>query len=103
MQGEDKIIRRLSELRATQPADATLRNLISTLQAKLELSARLPVLVFEAEEDGDHDCARLFRSLVVSEKQQIAALLEGLKKHLDAQSQQQPPAAASVGPPSPPA
>ena len=55
------MIRRLSELRATQPADATLRNLIAILQTKLEMSARLPVLVFEAEGDGDHECARLFR------------------------------------------
>jgi hypothetical protein len=102
MQSEDTMIRRLSELRATQPADATLRNLIGILQTKLELSARLPVLVFEAEEDGDHECARLFRSLVLSEKQQIAALLEGLRKHLDAQLEHLP-TASPAGTTSPPA
>jgi hypothetical protein len=102
MQTEDTMIRRLSELRATQPADATLRNLIGILQTKLELSARLPVLVFEAEEDGDHECARLFRSLVISEKQQIAALLEGLRTHLDVQLEH-PPTASPAGTTSPPA
>ena len=84
MGGEDTISLRLGELRATQPADATLRNLISVLQTKLETSARLPVLVFEAETAGDHECAELFRSLVVSERQQIAALLEGLRTRIDA-------------------
>ena len=79
------MVRRLSELRATQPANATLRNLIGVLQTKLELSARLPVLVFEAEEDGDQESARMFRSLVVAEKQQIAALLAALRTHLDSQ------------------
>jgi len=88
MQSEEPMIRRLSELRATQPANATLRNLIGLLQTKLELSARLPVLVFEAEEDGDLESARLFRSLVVTERQQVAALLEGLRTHLDSQAQQ---------------
>jgi hypothetical protein len=84
MDGEDTISRRLSELRATGPADAMLRNLIEVLQTKLETSARLPVLVFEAETDGDHECAELLRSLVVSERQQIAALLEGLRTRIDA-------------------
>jgi hypothetical protein len=101
MDGEDTIIRRLSELRATQPADATLRNLISILQTKLETSARLPVLVFEAEGDGDLECAQLFRSLVISEKQQIAALLEGLSTRIDAQLNTAPAAspAGATGPP----
>jgi hypothetical protein len=101
MQSEDSMVRRLSDLRAGQPADATLRNLISLLQTKLELSARLPVLVFEAEEDGDHECARLLRSLVLSEKQQIVALLEGLRTHLDRQLEHLP--AASAGMTTPPA
>jgi len=100
MQSEDSITRRLSELRATQPANATLRSLIEILQAKLELSARLPVLVFEAEEDGEDECARLFRSLVDSERQQIAALLEGLRTHLDVL--QQRPSPSSAGAASPP-
>ena len=81
---------------ACQPADTTLRNLIEILQTKLELSARLPVLVFEAEEDGDHDCARLFRSLVMSEKQEIAALVEGLRTHLETR-RGEVPAASPTG------
>jgi hypothetical protein len=85
MDGEDTISRRLSELRAQGPADATLRNLISILQTKLETSARLPVLIFEAEGDGDLESAQLFRALVTSEREQIAALLEGLRTRIEAQ------------------
>src|SRR3954452_8284404 len=102
MKTEDSMIRRLSELRATQPADATLRNLVAVLQTKLELSARLPVLVFEAEGDGDHECARLFGSLVSAEREQIAALLEGLRNHLDTQLEPAP-AVSPTGTTSPPA
>ena len=98
----DSMIRRLSDLQASQPTDATLRNLIGILQTKLELSARLPVLVFEAEGDGDHECARLLRSLVLSEREQIAALLEGLRTHLDVQLEHTP-AAQRAGTGSPPA
>jgi hypothetical protein len=94
MDAEDVMIRRLSDLRRAQPADATLRNLIDILQAKLELSARLPVLVFEAEDDGDHAGAQLFRSLVASEKRQINTLLDGLRAHLEAR--QDVPAATSA-------
>jgi hypothetical protein len=99
MDGEDSISRRLSELRATQPADATLRNLISILQTKLETSARLSVLVYEADGDGDLECAQLFRSLVISEREQIAALLEGLRTRIEAQLNT--PAASVAGVTSP--
>ncbi len=77
------VIRRLSELKAAQPADATLRNLIEVLQMKLELSARLPLLVLEAEQDGDDAGAQVFQTLVTQETGQIAALLDGLRAHLD--------------------
>jgi hypothetical protein len=102
MQNEESMIRRLSDLQASQPTDATVRNLIGVLQTKLELSARLPVLVFEAEGDGDHECARLLRSLAISEREQIAALLEGLRTHLDVQFEQTP-AAQRAGTAIPPA
>jgi hypothetical protein len=102
MQNEDSMIRRLSDLKASQPTDATLRNLIEVLQTKLELSARLPVLVFEAEGDGDHECTRLLKSLVISEREQIAALLEGLRSHLDVQLEHTP-AAQRAGTANPPA
>lgn len=78
------VITRLTELKAAQPADATLRNLVDVLQAKLQLSARLPLLVLEAEQDGDDAGARVFRSLVTQERNQITALLDGLRLHLDA-------------------
>jgi hypothetical protein len=101
MDGENTISMRLSELRATGPADATLRNLISILQTKLETSARLPVLVFEAEGDGDLECAALFRALAISEREQIAALLEGLRTRIEAQLNT--PVASTVTVASPPA
>jgi len=98
MQSGDSMIRRLSELRAAQPADTTLRNLIEILLTKLDISARLPVLVFEAEEDGAHDCARLFRSLAMSEKQEIALLLDGLRTHLETRQDELPAASPAGGP-----
>lgn len=82
MNGES-MLRRLSELQASQPGDTTLRNLLDVLQAKLEMSARLPVLVFEAEQNGDHECGGMFRALAASEKREIAVLLEGLRVHLE--------------------
>lgn len=77
------VVQRLSDLKAAQPADATLRNLLDVLQVKLELGARLPLLVLEAEQDGDLAGAQVFRSLASEERDQIGALLDGLRHHLD--------------------
>ena len=44
--------RRLSDLRRAQPADATLKNLLGVLNAKLELCASLPVFEWEAGTEG---------------------------------------------------
>lgn len=82
----DASIRRVSELRDAQHGDPMLRILVGLLESKLQLSARLPVLTFEADQEGHEDCARLFRSLAISERDQIAQLLTVLRSHLDATS-----------------
>ena len=41
-------LRRISDLHRSQPTDATLKNLLGALNAKLEFCARLPVLAFTA-------------------------------------------------------
>ena len=60
--------RRLTDLRRAQPADATLKNLLGVLNAKLELCASLPVYEWEAASEGFHECARAFRDLADAER-----------------------------------
>jgi hypothetical protein len=79
-------MRRLNELRSPRYADPTLRNLVGLLQSKLELCARLPVLVHEAASEGHEGSARLFRSISVAEDRQVTELLETLREHLDGYS-----------------
>jgi hypothetical protein len=76
-------LRRLSDLRRSQPADATLRNLLGTLNAKLEICARLPVLAYEAEQEGHEQAAATFRELAAEERRALNLLLLSLKDHLD--------------------
>jgi rubrerythrin len=76
-------LRRLSDLRSQQPADETLKNLLGTLNAKLELCARLPFLAYEADREGYAEAAATFRELAVTERQSLADLLTSLKTHLD--------------------
>jgi hypothetical protein len=82
----DAPIRRLNELRSSRYADPTLRNLVGLLQSKLELCARLPVLVHEADTEGHDKSARLFRSISIAEDRQVAELIETLRAHLDGYS-----------------
>jgi hypothetical protein len=77
------VAERVSALRAGQPADITVRNLMSTLTSKLELSSRLQVFELEAREDGCDACADVFQQVAAAEHEQISALLAGLKSHLD--------------------
>jgi rubrerythrin len=74
---------RLSDLRQSQPADATLRNLLQTLSTKLELCARLPVLAYEADREGHTKTAAAFRRLAAVERRSLDELLESLKRHLE--------------------
>ena len=76
-------LRRISDLRRSQPTDATLRNLLGALNAKLEFCARLPVLAYEAEGEGHEDAAAAFRALATVERDSLDDLLASLRRHLD--------------------
>lgn len=75
--------RRLTDLRRAQPADATLRNLLGVLSAKLDLCASLPVFEWEAGNEGHEDCAAAFRSLAEAERQSCNDVLNRLREHLE--------------------
>ena len=76
-------LRRLSDLRAAQPTDETLKGLLSTLSTKLELCARLPFLAYQADQEGFSDAAATFRALAVGERRLLAELVASLRAHLD--------------------
>jgi hypothetical protein len=78
--------RRLTDLRRGQPTDATLRNLLGVLSAKLELCASLPVYEWEAGSEGHADCAAAFRMLAEAERQSCNEVLEQLREHLDSRA-----------------
>jgi hypothetical protein len=60
-----------------------MQNLVGLLHQKLEMSARLPVLAYEAEGEGHMACAELFRTFAAAEHDQILVLLEALRRCLD--------------------
>jgi hypothetical protein len=76
-------VRRLSDLGRAQPVDETLRNLLVTLNAKLDLCARLPFLAYQADREGFEHAATTFRELAVMERRALADLLSSLRSHLD--------------------
>jgi hypothetical protein len=76
-------LRRLSDLRAAQPTDETLKGLLATLSTKLELCARLPFLAYQADQEGFRDAAAAFRALAISERRSLADLVASLRAHLD--------------------
>lgn len=75
--------RRLAELRKGYPSDSTLENLLSVLQAELDLCARLPVFVYEATSEGDEECASLLSSLADTERAHVERVLAALQRHLE--------------------
>jgi hypothetical protein len=77
---------RLSTLRRAQPADATLRNLLGVLNAKLELCARLPVYEWEAQHAGQDGCARAFGKWAEAEHRSCAEVLDCLREVLAQQA-----------------
>jgi hypothetical protein len=79
----DDATRRLSDLRRSQPADATLKNLLSVLSAKLELCASLPVYEWEAGTEGHEVCALAFRHLAEAERHSCNEVLDRLREHLE--------------------
>ena len=76
-------LRRLSDLKAAQPTDETLKGLLGTLSTKLELCGRLPFLAYQADQEGFGDAAAAFRALAVSERRSLADLVASLRTHLD--------------------
>jgi len=81
-QGTDAA-RRLADLQRAQPADATLRNLLGCLNAKLDLCARLPVFEWEAGNEGYEGSANAFRRLAEAERRSCADILDVLREHLE--------------------
>ena len=75
--------RRLTDLRRAQPTDATLRNLLGVLSAKLELCASLPVYEWEAGSEGHKECALAFRNLAEAERRSCNDVLNRLREHLE--------------------
>ena len=74
---------RLSDLDRLQPADETLRNLLGTLNTKLELCTRLPFLAYQADREGFEQAAATFRELAVMERRSLTHLIGSLRSHLD--------------------
>jgi hypothetical protein len=72
----------IQDLRAGQGVDQTLQNLMRALTLKLELRSRYRVFEFEATQDGHSETARLFRELWLLEGEQIAELMDGLRRQL---------------------
>lgn len=79
---EGPAARRLSELSRAQPGDATLRNLLGILSARLDLCSKLPVFEWEAAEEGFPECARMFRSLADAERRSCQEIIDALGAHL---------------------
>jgi hypothetical protein len=75
--------RRLTDLRRAQPADATLKNLLGIVSAKLELCASLPVFEWEAGSEGHEECAAAFRALAEAERRSCSEVIDRLREHLD--------------------
>ena len=77
---------RLAELRSAQPCDTTLQNLLSILNAKLDLSARLPVFEYEADSEGFQEAASFMSALASAERESVQDVLRSLRLHLDGTS-----------------
>ena len=77
---------RLAELRSAQPCDTTLQNLLSILNAKLDLSARLPVFEYEADSEGFPEVASFMSALASAERESVQDVIRSLRTHLDATS-----------------
>jgi hypothetical protein len=73
----------IADLRRGQP-DATLKNLLRILNAKLDLCASLPVFEWEARDEGHEECAAAIRRLADAERRLCADVMLRLQYHLDA-------------------
>ena len=78
--------RRLGGLRRAQPADMTLKNLLSVLDLKLELCSQLPVCEWEAGNEGHADYATVFKRLAEAERRSCGEVLDCLRAYLEENS-----------------
>jgi hypothetical protein len=79
--------KRITDLQRAQPVDATLKNLLGVLNAKLELCASLPLYEWEAGSEGYDECAAAFRRLAEDERRSCNAVMERLRHHLERRAQ----------------
>ena len=75
--------KRIGDLRRRQPADATLRNLLGVLDAKLDLCATLPVYEWEAGREGHARSADAFHALAELEHRSCNRVIEELRQYLN--------------------
>lgn len=80
---DSNAVRRLSDLRATLPSDHTLQNLLSVLNAKLELCSKLPIYEYEAASEDHAYCVSAFRQLAETERRTFDEILDTLRHHLE--------------------
>ena len=73
----------LAGLRNAQPCDTTLQNLITVLNAKLDLSARLPVFEYEADSEGFPETASFLSALASAERDSVHDIVRTLRLHLE--------------------
>jgi hypothetical protein len=74
----DERIRRLTDLRRAQPADATLQNLLRLLNSKIELCGQLAIYEYEAISERHPECAQAFRALADAERTSFDSLVRCL-------------------------
>jgi hypothetical protein len=82
--------RRFNELLSARTVDATLSNLLALVSMRLEFGSRLGVCQFEAELEGQTECARLCAEMAVAEEEQLKQLLTALSRHLGALDEPSP-------------
>ncbi len=88
----------LTELRRSQPGDATLQNLLHVMSGKLELCGRLPIFEYEAGVEGNRACAAAFHELAETERRSFDALVACLRAHLDVTGSRRHLPASTQGP-----
>ena len=79
----DQATFRLSELQRSHAADATLKNLLSTLTGQIQTCAKLAVFEYEADSEGHKSLALAFHDLAEIERASFNTLLEYLRRHLN--------------------
>jgi hypothetical protein len=79
-------IRSIEDLHSASLVDSTMANLVAVLKEKIDLSARLPLYAYQADEAGHLETLGLFRELANLERQTIERLITGLSAYLDGEA-----------------